>query len=624
MKKARKRQVDGLGLGLVAIKVDAGVFIKWRLRSNDSDNVMYNIYRDGALITDKPVYLTNFTDSEGALKSVYVVKTVIKGKEVEESKAVCVWSEQYLEIPLEAPRDFYSNIGYTPGMCSVADLDGDGEYEVILRWNPNDMVDPNIGGMERPSGNTFIDAYKLNGKRLWRIDMGRNIRANLHDLMFLAFDFNGSGKAQVALKTADGTIDGVGNVIGDASVDWMLVPRKHDKHMSHKNLYGPLYLTVFDGETGEALDTVPYDPQTTVANDELLNTLENRTETGRIVDDHTYWGDIQGNRCDRYNACVAYLDGERPSMVFQRGMFPPRKERYIGTGRITVVAYNFTKDNKIEKVWRFDTFDPAGGEEQIKPELADILGKCTHDMVAGDVDGSGRDSIILGNVAIKYDGTLLWFNAGKRHGDFMHLGKFIANRAGLELFVASDNKAELLDAGTGQVIDGLERTYEDELQWGNIGVFGDKATMLTQPANYDTSNANVRAPIGCYRIYWDEQLHEQLMGGDANGEITISNLVNNKRFETKGCEAIYRPYRAPNGIADIFGDWREEFITRTPDNKALRIYTTVSPTQHRVTTFMHDPLYRNGVANQNTAIAMPPRIGFYLAEEAGKEKLGKK
>jgi rhamnogalacturonan endolyase len=442
--------------------------------------------------------------------------------------------------------------------------------------------------------------------------------------MFLAYDFNGTGKAQVAMKTADGTVDGVGNVIGDPTADWMMANGQDERQVTFVNLDGPLYLTVFDGETGAALDTVPYDPQTTVEQDELLNTPENRTETGRIDDDHSYWGDYAGNRSERYNACVAYLDGEKPSMVFQRGMFAARSQamEVVGSGRITLAAYNFTKQNKIEKVWRFDTFDASqdGTEgtqnnKQVKPGMENIFHLCTHDIVAGDVDGSGRDSIILGHVAIKYDGTLLWMNEGRGHGDFMHLGKFMPDREGLQLFVASFDTASLVDAGTGEVIDGLERTYGEELHWGQIGTFCKDAVMITHREMYNTRNRNVRGKIGYYRIHWDGGLYDQLMSGDDDGNFDIENLTTRKHYDIDGCASVYGPYYAPNAIADVFGDWREEFITRSGDGKNLRIYTTTIPTDYRCVTFMYDPLYRIGVVNQVTAIAMPPRIGFTLGEK---------
>jgi rhamnogalacturonan endolyase len=316
-------------------------------------------------------------------------------------------------------------------------------------------------------------------------------------------------------------------------------------------------------------------------------------------------------------------------MVFQRGMFAARSQamEVVGSGRITLAAYNFTKQNKIEKVWRFDTFDASqdGTEgtqnnKQVKPGMENIFHLCTHDIVAGDVDGSGCDSVILGHMAVKYDGTLLWMNEDKGHGDFMHLGKFMPEREGLQLFVASFDTASLVDAGTGEVIDGLERTYGEELHWGQIGTFCDDAVMITHRECFNVYNKNVRGKdlnkVGYYRIHWDGSLYDQLMGGDIEGNIDIDNLTTRKHYDIDGCASIYGPYNAPNAIADVFGDWREDFVTRSANGRNLRIYTSTIPTEHRCVSFMHDPLYRVGVANQVTAIVMPPRIGFMLAEKA--------
>ena len=190
-------------------------------------------------------------------------------------------SGAYFDIPIQKPAGGTTPDGvaytYSPNDASVADLDGDGEYEIILKWDPSNSKDNAQSGY---TGNVYIDAYKMNGKRLWRIDLGRNIRAGAHYTQFMVYDFDGDGYAEMVCKTADGTVDGEGNIIGDGSKDY--------RSSSGYILSGPEYLTLFDGRTGKAIDTIDYEP-------------------GRKC---CRLGDSYGNRVDRFLAGVAYLDGK--------------------------------------------------------------------------------------------------------------------------------------------------------------------------------------------------------------------------------------------------------------------------------------------------------------------------
>lgn len=227
--QAKQRQMEALDRGLVAVKTNDGVFISWRLSGNEKE-VAFNVYKNGKLFKSVSAKdATNLTDQSGKLTDKYVVKAVSKGKEGASSKEVTPWAEEFLTLQLNRPQggitppnitynrarkpavkeEFPNGQEYTyvPGDCSVGDLDGDGEYEIIVKWNPSNQVDNSFSGITGP---VYLDAYKLNGKQLWRIDLGKNIRAGSHYTQFMVYDFDGDGKAELVCKTAPGTVDGKG------------------------------------------------------------------------------------------------------------------------------------------------------------------------------------------------------------------------------------------------------------------------------------------------------------------------------------------------------------------------------------------------------------------------------
>ncbi|PDO09151.1 MAG: rhamnogalacturonan lyase, partial [Candidatus Reconcilbacillus cellulovorans] len=275
----------------------------WRLLGTESMNTTFHVYRNGTRITSSPVAdSTNFLDTQGTAGSTYYVRPVVGGVEQAPSETVGVWNTNYLTIPLQRPAGGTTPDGvsytYSPNDASAGDLDGDGRYEIVLKWDPSNSKDNSQSGY---TGNVYVDAYKLDGTRLWRIDLGRNIRAGAHYTQFLVYDFDGDGRAEVVMKTADGTRDGTGAVIGNPNADY--------RNSSGYILSGPEYLTVFDGLTGRALATTNYE-----------------LPRGNVCD----WGDCYGNRVDRFLAAVAYLDGVRPSFVMARGYYT----------RTVLVAYN--------------------------------------------------------------------------------------------------------------------------------------------------------------------------------------------------------------------------------------------------------------------------------------------
>nr|WP_280949465.1 family 16 glycoside hydrolase [Halalkalibacter urbisdiaboli] len=482
------------------------------------------------------------------------------------------------------PLDYFAND------ASVGDLDGDGEYEIVLKWEPNNAKDNSQPGM---TDEVFIDAYKLDGTLLWRIGLGKNIRAGAHYTQFMVYDLDGDGKAEVAMKTADGTVDGAGKVIGDPNADY----RNEGGYI----LDGPEYLTVFDGETGKALDTVDYDPP-----------------RGDACD----WGDCYGNRVDRFLAGIAYLDGERPSLVMSRGYYT----------RTVLAAYNF-RDGELTKLWTFDSDEP--GNEG-------YAGQGNHSLSVGDVDGDGKDEVIFGAMAVDDDGTGL-YTTGWGHGDANHLSDLDPNRPGLEFFQAHEwgqYGATLRDAATGELIWGvvtnkdtgrgmaadIDPRYEGAEMWAAIPPTkgpDDRATGVRSASGEVITDA-MPSSIN-YGIWWDGDLLRELLdhnwvdwGIEAEGTISKWDYENNETVNLLTAEGAFSNNSSkgnPTLQADILGDWREEVIWRVGDSDALRLYTTTDFTEHRIYTLMHDPIYRLSIAWQNSGYNQPPHTGFFLGHD---------
>ncbi|MCC3355905.1 rhamnogalacturonan lyase [Bacillus sp. REN16] len=581
--------MESLNRGLVAVKVEDGVYIGWRLLGTEfNEELTFNLYRDGQKVNSSPITTTNYLDHDGRSSSSYYVSAVLKTGERSPSETVDVWDTSYLTVPLNKPEGGTSPDGvqytYHANDASVGDVDGDGEYEIILKWDPTNSHDNAHKGY---TGNVYLDAYKLNGTQLWRIDLGKNIRAGAHYTQFLVYDFDGDGKAEVVCKTADGTVDGVGEVIGDADADF----RNTDGFI----LEGPEYLTVFEGATGKALVTTDYDPP-----------------RGKGID----WGDDEGNRVDRFLACVAYLDGVRPSIVMCRGYYT----------RAVLAAYNW-RDGELTKVWTFDSLEP--GNEGYS-------GQGNHSVSVADVDQDGKDEIIYGSCVIDHDGKGL-YTTGLGHGDAMHVSNLNPNRPGLEIFqvheVPQKDGTEIHDAATGEILwsipsvedvgrgmaadidpryDGAELWSSTHWKSGGAGLYSSTGEKIsdTNPQSFN------------FAIWWDGDLLRELLDHDYDmetgigiGKIEKWDYENGKLINLLTAEGT----RSNNGTkgnpclqADLFGDWREEVIWRTEDSSALRIYTTTDLTEHTIFTLMHDPVYRLGVAWQNVAYNQPPHPSFYL------------
>lgn len=584
---AAPRQMENLSRGLVSANVGKGMLVSWRLLGTDAPNTEFNLYRDGTKIaTIDGKGATNYLDASGSAASKYSVAAVVGGKEGEKSGLSFVFDKTassdgksfpYKTLKLDRPGDMKmpdgSNCSYTPNDMSTADLDGDGELELVLKWDPSNQKDNSQSGY---TGNVYIDAYKMDGKRMWRIDLGRNIRAGAHYTQFMVYDLDGDGVAEVAMKTSDGTVDGTGKVIGDKNKDYRT---KTGTIMS-----GNEFLTVFSGKNGAEITTINYEP-------------------GRGITKN--WGDNYGNRSERMLAAIAYLDGVHPSLIMVRGYYT----------NAYVVAYDFD-GKKLKQRWYHKS--EKGGQG--------LHGQGNHNISVGDINGDGKDEIVFGAAALKSDGTVL-YRTGLGHGDAMHLSDLDPDVAGLELW-------DVHEEGNAKYGDEL-RAPDGKIIWGTPGNGKDNGRGLA--ADIDADNRgfemwssisdgvkNVKGkkisgskPSVNFRIYFDGDLQDELFDGaidkwdtkgkKANRYFTYGNV--NKSTTNNGTK------KNPCLVADLFGDWREELVLRSGGDAAtVTIFGTPVKTDYRVYTLMHDPHYRVSIAWQNVAYNQPPHLGYYLPD----------
>jgi len=583
--------MEYLNRGIVAMPDGKGnIFVSWRLFATDSNNIAFNVYRsmnDGKAVklnTNPITAVTSWLDEKAdAGKSyTYQVATIVNGKEQKDERTYTVkaGAPPYISIPLRTPE------GYAPNDASVGDLDGDGTYEIILHQagkgkdnSQNGLTDPPI-----------FQAYKLDGTFLWQINLGRNIREGAHYTQFMVYDLDGDGRAEIAMKTADGTIDALGKVIGDSTKDY--------RNSNGRILEGPEYLTIFDGLTGAALYTTDYVP--------ARGRVDGWGGTGGNGRNDSY-----GNRVDRFLACVAYLDGVHPSLVMCRGYY----------GRSVLAAWDW-KDKKLIQRWVFDT-------EKGYPSFA---GQGNHNLTAADVDGDGKDEIVYGQMTVDDDGKGM-YTTGIGHADALHVSDLDPDRPGLEVFSTQerfdDAGANFRDARTGEVIwkkasvkagdDGegpgralaldIDPRYKGYECWvagaGITGLFdckGNKIADKTPPCNMG--------------IYWDGDVLSEILNGTLVGKWDYNNSTTTKLLDAKDFDCVQNNGTKANPClsADILGDWREEVIYRTRDNKELRIFSTTIPTNYKFYTLMQDPQYRLSIVWQNVAYNQPPHTSFYLGE----------
>jgi rhamnogalacturonan endolyase len=578
-----QRQMEALGRGLVGLHLGGGkVSLSWRLLGTDPDGLAFNIYRatgnaEPVRVNPEPIAAsTHYIDAGANLgqPTRYFTRPVLNGTEWDPSAPFHFPADPpvrpYLTIPLQTPQ------GYTPNDASLGDLDGDGEYEIVLHQTGRGRDNSQPGFTDPP----ILQAYKLDGTLLWTISLGKNIREGAHYTQFMVYDLDGNGRAEIVCKTADGTIDGTGKIIGDPKADW----RSQSGRAQGKILEGPEYLTVFDGLTGAALATANYVPP-----------------RGR----HEDWGDDYGNRVDRFLACVAYLDGLRPSVVMCRGYYT----------RTVLAAWDW-RNGQLSLRWVFDSHDGTPGNLR-------YAGQGNHSLAVADVDGDGRDEIICGAMVIDDDGKGL-YTTSLGHGDAQHLSDLDPARPGLEIFsiherANHEHAINMRDAQTGQLLwskpsPDVGRGLSIDIDPRHLGHESWASGQgLTGLYNARGEIISERKPLSCnFAVWWDGDLLREILDRNHVSKWDWEGGTETRLLTAEGCAWNNGTKATPVLSADFLGDWREEIVWRTSDNKELRIYVTTIPTEHRLPALMHDPQYRLSVAWQNVGYNQPPHTGFYL------------
>lgn len=581
-KAVQGKRMEKLDRGVVSAHAKNGNLISWRLLASDNEQTVFKLWKNGKEMLGEftAKQATNYFDTNGTASDRYTIDVYVGNECTEFAQASTNFpntnggqSGAYFDIKLSKPADMTMPNGttcsYTPNDCSVGDIDGDGQYELFVKWYPSNAQDNSKGGY---TGNIFIDCYKLDGTRVWRVDLGRNIRAGAHYNPFLVYDFDGNGMAELICKTSDGTVDGTGAVIGDKNADY--------RNSSGYILTGNEYLTLFDGGTGKALDTIDYKPG-----------------RGNVKD----WGDNYGNRVDRFNACVAYLDGANPYACFGRGYYT----------RTTMTSYS-VQNGKLKEYWAFDT----GHNSSVQG-----YGDGNHQLMGADVDGDGRQEIVLGSAVIDDNGKLL-YTSGLGHGDAMHIGDFDPANPGVEIFMCHEDESakfgvSLRDGKTGKMLfkedgsDDTGRCLADNLVAGNggaemVGIHNNNVYSCTGDHKQVLKWAEITKWNQNSVVYWTDTLERAVLDramADQYGKgrvFTGDGVGYNNDTKANACLT-----------ADLMGDWREEMIFPLGTD-SVRVFTTTYTTKYNLYSLMHNPQYRVQVAAQNSSYNQPPHTDYYI------------
>ena len=640
----------------VAVKTSQGILVSWRYLGADGD-ATFSVYRNGSLIKESIADVTNYLDADGQPGDTYKVVSS-KGGEAE-CKA---WDNMFTKISIPRPAARKSITGnltgrYRPDDISVGDVDGDGEYELIVKWFPDNQRDSGKDGI---ASATYIDCYEMDGTQKWRIDVGDGVRSGNHTTQFLVYDFDGDGKAEVIFKTAPDSKDGKGNYVtqaGDATIK-AIAPTTVSVNSKGRVTAGAEFLTVFNGETGAAMKTIFYSPGRSM---EDFPTGDTQYSSG--------WGDSSYNRGERYNAAVAYLDGvdKLPTAIMERGYYTAC---YIwavdwdGTNLKTRWLHKGTAKDKWSLV------DAAGTElanettDPVSSQGKSSYGQGVHSISVGDVNGDGYDDICIGAATIGHDGKLLCAT-GFGHGDAIHLADLVPDRPGLEVMMPHEEKSsfgnygyDVHDATTGEILasatgaadngrgmacDFIPSNRGSEF-WSSFPTAIDEKGNVTKKdqRTFDCATGNAvyeKMADTNFRIYWTGDPFDQTFDGRFDSgsnqsaprirswNTSSKSILTFQEFADYGKPQTCNTTKAtPCLQADLFGDWREEIIMTNyeADWSAatcdLLIYSTPEPTAYKVPCLMEDHMYRMGIAWQNASYNQPPHLGYSLAESLGIDR----
>ncbi len=561
----RERVEEKIGRGLACIPRENGsMYLSWRLLKEDPENVAFNIYRatsDGQSLklNEKPIIrTTDFVDNtfNPNIKNSYFIRSVTGTREYESSEEVVIIGntpvKPYTSIKLENDSTTFQRIG-------IGDLNGDGKYDYVIK-TPDTSLDP---WHWYPGKTTYkLEAYLSDGTFLWRKDLGWNIEAGIWYSPYVVYDFNGDGRAEIAVKTAP-----MDNDYRETK------PDPTGTYEAGRVISGPEYLSILDGMTGEEL-----------ARTDWLS----RDGLGMY------------HHVSRNQLGIAYPDGKTPCLIMARGTYSLNK----------LAAFQF-QNNKLEELWRWDSTDEPGGL---------YFGQGSHCMHGVDLNGDGKDAILFGSAAIDSNGQGLW-STGLGHSDNVWVGDIDPTRPGLEIYYgiegsrakgSLENGISLWDAQTGELIWGLDKTTQhihgtglcaniDPRHKGMECYSGEKSLpavwLHTAKGELIADEKNINLGTSPRAVYWDAGPERELLIGKRLFRYPDETIAEN----IEGSQVAW---------VDLLGDWREEIITSVPGE--IRIYHTSIPAKDRRITLVQDPLYRNGMAHFSTGYIMPPQTGYFI------------
>ena len=593
-----QRFTDKLDRGLVAVKTTKGVYCSWRIQADEYYDVKYNLYRDGTRVNAEPLDVSNFTDASGSESSQYTVKAVLNGVEQQASKAATVFKSNYKEIKIK--HDASLKATYEPNDACCADVDGDGEVEILMKFNNKEEGEqlypkngPTINGVATKEY-SMLACLKQDGTVLWWVNCGPNMGDfQNNEQNIVGYDWDMDGKAEVVMRLEEGSTvhmaDGTTYTIGangkngsswtnyrepkaSGSVEWF----------TH---YGKEFLWYCEGATGKPYQCIEFPLK--------------RLEDGE-TDLKAAWGDGYGHRSSKYFFGAPYLDGKHPSIFLGRGIYTRHK----------FIAYDVDpKTHDLNVRWKWTNNQPG----------SPWFGQGYHNYIIADVDWDGRDEIVWGSMVIDDNGMGL-STTGLGHGDAQHIGDFNPYIHGQEMFACNEDNPSnnYRDATTSKIYYRKTDTNDDgRCLAGNFyndfpGAVGHSAhdTPISTVTN-DHVSTNTNGLSMNFRIYWDGDLLEECFN---NTEVTKPGVGTIATF--LGAYSNNGTKATPCYQGDIFGDWREEVIERTADNN-IRIYTTNEPTKWRNYSLWYDHQYRNGMVWQPCGYNQPPHVSYFLGELEG-------